>query len=86
MGIFHPKKKKKGHRNQRERETDRVPSCKNSHPRLNKQGCKWENDDTIQLHKFIIKKKKKKRNIIMRETTMIARSKVLHQPDNLIIL
>ena len=60
MGNFHQKKKKKGHRNQRERETDRVPSCKNSHPRLNKQGCKWENDDTIQLHKFIIKKKKKK--------------------------
>ena len=38
---------------ERERETDRVTSCKNSHPpRLNKQGCKWENDDTIQLHKI----------------------------------
>ena len=34
------------------RETDSVTSCKNSHPRLNKQGCKWENDDTIQLHKI----------------------------------
>ena len=53
-----------------ESKTDRVTSCKNSHPRLNKQGCKWENDDTIQLHKI-------KRNIIKRETTMTAGSKVL---------
>ena len=37
----------------KEREIDsRVTSCKNSHPRLNKQGCKWENDDTILLHKI----------------------------------
>ena len=36
----------------KERETDRVTSCKNSDPRLNKQGCKWENDETIQLHKI----------------------------------
>ena len=55
-------KSKNGHWNQRDRLIEWT--YKHSHPRfqcgqqldcLNKQGCKWENDDNIQLRK--IKKK-----------------------------